>query len=120
MNWDEVQGKWHQMKGSVQHQFGKLTNDDVEQIAGHREKLVGKLQERYGYAREDAQKRADEWLRNAGQTQGQHMQTPAPPRGDAGASCGQHRRLRRIFLHIDDAAVRPAVLRVVGRAWPRA
>jgi uncharacterized protein YjbJ (UPF0337 family) len=94
MNWDEVQGKWHQMKGSVQHQFGKLTQDDVEQIAGQREKLVGKLQERYGYTREDAVKRADEWLRMApqGQTQGQHAQQgqrsqqPPPPqqqRGDA-------------------------------------
>jgi uncharacterized protein YjbJ (UPF0337 family) len=90
MNWDEVQGRWHQMKGSVQHQFGKLTNDDVEQIAGQREKLVGKLQERYGYAREDAQKRADEWLRTSGQTQthaqqGQHMQPPPSQRGDAGS-----------------------------------
>jgi uncharacterized protein YjbJ (UPF0337 family) len=92
MNWDEVQGKWHQMKGSVQHQFGKLTHDDVEQIAGQREKLVGKLQERYGYAREDAQKRADEWLRTSGQTQtqGQHTQPPPPQRGDA-ASHSQKR-----------------------------
>ena len=92
MNWDEVQGKWSQVKGSVQHQFGKLTNDDVEMIAGQREKLIGKLQERYGYAREDAQKRADEWLRAAapsmaqGQQAQQHRQPPPPQqRGDAAA-----------------------------------
>jgi uncharacterized protein YjbJ (UPF0337 family) len=86
MNWDEVQGKWKQMKGSVHQQFGKLTDDDFEMIAGQREKLIGKLQERYGYAREDAQKRADEWLRTAPAyaAQGQH-QPPPPQRGDAAA-----------------------------------
>jgi uncharacterized protein YjbJ (UPF0337 family) len=86
MNWDEVQGKWTQLKGSVIQQFGKLTNDDVEMIAGQRDKLVGKLQERYGYAREEAQKRADEWMRAvpAQQTYGQH-QPPPPQRGDAAA-----------------------------------
>ena len=63
MNWDQMQGKWKQLKGSVRQQWGKLTDDDLEMIAGHRDKLVGKLQERYGYAREDAQNRADEWAR---------------------------------------------------------
>ena len=61
MNWDQVEGQWKQLKGSVRQQWGKLTDDDLQAIAGSREKLVGKLQERYGIARQEAQKRADEW-----------------------------------------------------------
>jgi uncharacterized protein YjbJ (UPF0337 family) len=89
MNWDEVQGKWSQFKGSVHQQFGKLTDDDFAMIAGQREKLIGKLQERYGYAREEAQKRADEWLRavpaQASSQMGGHQQPPPPQRGEAAA-----------------------------------
>jgi len=63
MNWDQVEGKWKQLRGSAKQQWGKLTDDDLEQIAGMRDKLVGRLQERYGIAREDAQKKADEWIK---------------------------------------------------------
>lgn len=63
MNWDQVQGKWKQIKGSAKQQFGKLTDDDLTMINGNRDMLIGKLQERYGYAREEAQRRADEWLK---------------------------------------------------------
>lgn len=56
MNKDQLQGKWHQVKGDVKTQWGKLTNDDLEQIDGNLEKLVGLVQERYGYARERAEK----------------------------------------------------------------
>ena len=62
MNWDQVAGKWKQFKGSARQHWGKLTDDDLDQIAGSREKFVGIVQERYGIAREDAQKRTDEWL----------------------------------------------------------
>jgi len=87
MNWDEVQGKWKQVKGSVHQQFGKLTDDDFEMIAGQREKLIGKLQERYGYAREEAQKRADEWMRTMPSQASSHQQPPPPPhRGEAAPS----------------------------------
>ncbi len=65
MNWDQVQGKWKQLKGSVKQRFGEFTDNDLEAIAGHREKMVGKLQERYGCAKEQAQKMADEWLQSA-------------------------------------------------------
>jgi uncharacterized protein YjbJ (UPF0337 family) len=61
MNWDQIEGKWKQLKGSAREKWGDLTNDDLEFIAGHRDRLVGRLQERYGYLREDAQRRADEW-----------------------------------------------------------
>jgi uncharacterized protein YjbJ (UPF0337 family) len=64
MNWDQVEGKWKQLKGSVKKQWGDLTDDDLTKINGSREKFVGVLQERYGIAKEEAQKRADEWARN--------------------------------------------------------
>lgn len=62
MNWDQVQGKWKQAKGSLRQKWGKLTDDDLNMIAGSREKFVGIMQERYGIAKEEAQKRADEWV----------------------------------------------------------
>lgn len=65
MNQDQLLGKWKQLRGSVKQQFGKLTDDDLNVISGKRDMLIGKLQERYGYAREEAQRRADEWLKTA-------------------------------------------------------
>jgi uncharacterized protein YjbJ (UPF0337 family) len=64
MNTDQISGKWKQMKGAAKQQWGKLTDDDLEVIAGRRDALVGKLQERYGMAKEEAQKKADEWLKS--------------------------------------------------------
>ncbi len=64
MNWDQIQGKWKQMKGSAKQQWGKLTDDDLDMIAGERDKLIGRLQERYGIAKDEAEKRADEWSRD--------------------------------------------------------
>lgn len=63
MNWDQVEGKWKQFKGSARKQWGDLTDDDLDRIAGNREKFVGVLQERYGIAKEEAQKRADAWAK---------------------------------------------------------
>lgn len=59
MNWDQVAGNWKQVKGKVRQQWGKLTDDDLDVIAGRRDELVGVLQERYGWAREEAQRQAD-------------------------------------------------------------
>jgi uncharacterized protein YjbJ (UPF0337 family) len=67
MNTDQLSGKWKQMKGAAKQHWGKLTDDDLEVIAGKRETLIGKLQERYGMAKEDAQKKADEWLKSYAQ-----------------------------------------------------
>jgi uncharacterized protein YjbJ (UPF0337 family) len=64
MNTDQMTGKWKQMKGAAKQQWGKLTDDDLQVIDGKRDVLVGKLQERYGIAKEDAQKKADEWLKS--------------------------------------------------------
>lgn len=62
MNWDQFEGKWKQMRGAVKAKWGNLTDDDLTTIDGRQDQLIGKLQERYGIAREEAKKRADEWL----------------------------------------------------------
>jgi uncharacterized protein YjbJ (UPF0337 family) len=56
MNWDQAKGQWTQIKGSVRKKWGKLTDDDLDVIAGERERLVGKIQERYGVAKEEAER----------------------------------------------------------------
>ena len=61
MNSDVFEGKWKQLKGSVKQRWAKLTDDDITAISGKRDEFVGKLQERYGYTKEQAQKEADEW-----------------------------------------------------------
>lgn len=60
MNQDILKGKWKQLKGNLRKTWGKLTDDDVEQINGNYELLVGKLQERYGHTRELAEKECAE------------------------------------------------------------
>jgi len=60
MNWDQVKGEWKQLKGAMREQWAKLTDDDLEAAAGDRDKLLGKIQERYGYEKERANKFIDE------------------------------------------------------------
>ena len=62
MNADILKGKWTQIKGSIRTRWGKLTDDDVTQIQGNIEKMIGKLQERYGYNREQAEKELNDFL----------------------------------------------------------
>jgi uncharacterized protein YjbJ (UPF0337 family) len=64
MNTDIIQGNWTQLKGKVQQQWGKLTGDDLDRIEGRRKQLVGLVQERYGYAREQAEREVDSFLKN--------------------------------------------------------
>ena len=61
MNWDQIQGKWKQIKGGARQKWAKLTDDDLEFIAGNREHFAGRLQERYGIAKEEAERQLDEW-----------------------------------------------------------
>lgn len=61
MNWDEAAGKWNQWKGAVKERWGRLTDDDLTMIAGKRDVLVGKLQERYGLTKELAEAQINEW-----------------------------------------------------------
>jgi uncharacterized protein YjbJ (UPF0337 family) len=63
MNWDQIEGKWKQFTGSARAHWGKLTDDDWQTIAGRKDQLVGRIQERYGVAKEEADEQADEWLR---------------------------------------------------------
>ncbi len=64
MNSDVIKGKWAQLKGGVRSKWGDLTDDDLTQIDGEREKLSGKLQERYGWAKEEAEKNIDDHFRD--------------------------------------------------------
>ncbi len=61
MNWDTIKGNWKQMTGTVKEQWGKLTDDDMTIIEGKREQLVGRIQVRYGIAREEAEAQVKRW-----------------------------------------------------------
>jgi uncharacterized protein YjbJ (UPF0337 family) len=63
MNSDQIQGNWKQMSGKIKEQWGKLTDDDLTTIAGKRDQLVGRIQERYGIKKEEAEKQLDEFYR---------------------------------------------------------
>jgi uncharacterized protein YjbJ (UPF0337 family) len=65
MNEDTLKGQWTQIKGRVREQWGKLTNDDLDQIQGRAEQLIGKVQERYGIQRDEAKRQVDDFLRTA-------------------------------------------------------
>ena len=61
MNWDRIEGDWKQIKGKVKERWGKLTDDDLEVAAGKRDQLSGKIQSRYGIAKDEAEKQIDAW-----------------------------------------------------------
>ena len=65
MNWDVVKGNWAQVKGKVKEEWGDLTDNDLTEMEGQRDQLVGKLQERYGWARDEAERKADDWASRA-------------------------------------------------------
>lgn len=61
MNREQMKGKWNQLKGNVKKRWGKLTDDDMDRIEGERDRLVGKIQERYGHSKETAEKEVDDF-----------------------------------------------------------
>ena len=61
MNDNTIQGKWEQVKGSVKETWGDLTDDEITQMEGNRQKLAGKIQERYGRAQDVIEKEIDDW-----------------------------------------------------------
>jgi uncharacterized protein YjbJ (UPF0337 family) len=65
MNWDTIQGKWKQLKGAARQRWAKLTDDDWESVGGKRDSLMGKLQERYGWSRDEAEREMSEWERSS-------------------------------------------------------
>jgi uncharacterized protein YjbJ (UPF0337 family) len=62
MNWDVIKGRWEQLKGDARKQWGKLTDDDWNVIAGEKDKFIGKLRERYGWSKDEAERSADEYF----------------------------------------------------------
>lgn len=62
MNWDVISGNWKQFKGQAQQQWGRLTNDDLDIIQGKQIELVGRVQERYGVAKDEAEKQVRDWF----------------------------------------------------------
>jgi uncharacterized protein YjbJ (UPF0337 family) len=67
MNWDVFKGQWKQMTGKVKAKWGKLTDDDLTTIGGKKDEFLGKLQERYGYRKDQAEREVDEFLRTMNQ-----------------------------------------------------
>ena len=61
MNWDRIEGDWKQLKGNVKVRWGKLTDDQLDVIAGKRDVLAGKIQEAYGISKDEAEKQLTEW-----------------------------------------------------------
>ena len=62
MNWDQVEGNWKQFRDKIRETWGKFTEDELDALHGTREQFVGKLQEKYGLKREEAEKELDEHL----------------------------------------------------------
>jgi len=61
MNWDRIEGNWEQLKGKFRTKWGKLTDSDFSKIHGKKDEIVGRLRERYGLAKEEAEKEADKF-----------------------------------------------------------
>ena len=64
MNWDRIEGNWKQFTGTAKHKWGKLTDDQLDVIAGKRDQLAGRIQEAYGITKEASQRQIDQWLRD--------------------------------------------------------
>ena len=61
MNWDQIEGNWKQLKGKAKQQWGRFTDDELDVIAGKKDELIGKLQEWYVMARQEAEREANQW-----------------------------------------------------------
>jgi uncharacterized protein YjbJ (UPF0337 family) len=72
MNWSQIEGQWNELRGQVKSQWAKLTDDDLMNVAGKKDQLLGKLQQRYGLLKADAEVQLEKWLAKI-----------SPARGDA-------------------------------------
>jgi len=68
MNWDQIEGHWKEFKGTVRSKWGKLTDDDLDVIAGKRDAFLGRLQQRYGFKKDEAERELDVWLKAVSST----------------------------------------------------
>lgn len=73
MNWDQIEGNWKQFKGEMKRRWGKLTDDDFTTIGGHKDKFLGKLQEHYGYTKEQADKELGDFTDSMDKTEREKM-----------------------------------------------
>ena len=64
MNWDQIKGEWRETKGKLRSKWGKLTDDDLEQIGGKKDVLIGRLQRRYGWKKDQAEQSIDDYLKS--------------------------------------------------------
>lgn len=64
MNWDQVAGSWKQFKGKAKEKWGELTDDELDQVEGKRDQMVGLIQKKYGYAKDRAEAEVDAWSRD--------------------------------------------------------
>lgn len=62
MNWERVEGQWQQLRGELKTKWAKLTDDDLKTVGGKKDQLIGKLQERYGVLKDEAERQVDEWI----------------------------------------------------------
>ena len=61
MNWDRIEGNWKQFKGNAKAKWGKLTDDELDVIAGKRDQLIGRIQEAYGLTKEATERQIAQW-----------------------------------------------------------
>ena len=80
MNWDRIEGNWKQFKGNVLQQWGKLTDDQLEMIAGRRDLLLGRIQELYGISKDDGEKQLADWETRMQQVSQPNESTLTPPK----------------------------------------
>ena len=73
MNWDKIAGQWKQIGSQVKAKWAKLTDDDLMAISARKDALIGKIQERYGIMRDEAERQVDEWLARMPPTHGEHQ-----------------------------------------------
>ncbi len=60
MNWDQIEGNWKQFKGKVKEKWGQLTDDELDEVSGKKDQLIGMLQKRYGWGREQAEREVEQ------------------------------------------------------------
>ena len=75
---ERIQGNWKQLSGSVRHEWGKLTHNDVEQVKGDIEVLVGKIEERYGTTKAEARKQIEQWVHKILSHKAEQTQSDTP------------------------------------------
>jgi len=63
MNWDQIKGNWKQVTGKVKEKWGDLTDDELTKTAGQRDQMLGLLQQRYGFAKDRAERELDDFVR---------------------------------------------------------